>query len=528
LIFFVYPDPRGSEENQSGKKMIFKMMKSAKISSTIILTIFIVIVVNILSENYSIRLDLTKNKEYTLSKATRVILKNIDKPVTVTAYFSKDLPAKIGNIPGNLKDMLIEYGNASGGMVVYKFVNPAGNEELEKEAVNNGVQPVMINVREKDQVKQQKAFMGVIVSMGDEKEKIPVLTPGAPMEYALSTAIKKLSATNKPSIALIQGHGEASINDLTQAAAELSVLYNVEPLLLTDTSEIPEKFKTIALIRPTDTINAVQLSKLDGFLARGGNILLALNRVAGNFSNASGTSVSVGMEDWIKKKGVTISDSFIIDASCGSVTVQQQQGGFIMSSQISFPYMPIISKFADNPITKGLGSVNLQFASPITFSGDSSKKFIPIAFTSDKSGTVKAPVYFDIQKNWQQSDFPMSGIVVAAILEGKLSGDRTSRIVLISNGDFAVGSSQRGVRLPPGNISLLVNSIDWLSDDTGLIELRTKEVTSRPLKQIPDGTRSFLKWFNFLTPIILIIIYGLIRAQINRNRRIKRMEINYE
>ncbi len=100
------------------------MMKTAKISSTIILMTVIVIVVNILSENYSFRLDFTEGKEYTLSKATRNILKNLDKPVTITAYFSKDLPPNIGNVSGHLKDMLIEYGNRSNGMVVYKFVNP--------------------------------------------------------------------------------------------------------------------------------------------------------------------------------------------------------------------------------------------------------------------------------------------------------------------------------------------------------------------------------------------------------------------
>jgi ABC-type uncharacterized transport system involved in gliding motility auxiliary subunit len=234
------------------------------------------------------------------------------------------------------------------------------------------------------------------------------------------------------------------------------------------------------------------------------------------------------MENWLSQKGVTISESFVIDANCRAVTVKQQQDNFIMDTEVSFPYLPVISKFADNPITKGLGAVSLQFASPITFSGDSTKKFIPLAFTSAKSGVLKAPLYFDIQKKWQQSDFPMSGIVVAAILEGKLSGNRDSRIVLVSDGDFAINGSKRGSQLPKDNVSLIVNSIDWLSDDTGLIELRTKEMTSRPIKQLPDGTRTFLKWFNFISPIILIIIYGLIRVQINRNKRIKTMEMNYE
>jgi gliding-associated putative ABC transporter substrate-binding component GldG len=503
-------------------------MKTAKISYTILLVTVIVIIVNILSESYSFRLDFTEGKEYTLSKATRNILRNLDRPVTITAYFSKDLPPNIGNVSGNLKDMLIEYGNRSNGMVVYKFINPNEKEELEREAVQNGIQPVMINVREKDQVKQQKAYLGAVVSMGEEKETIPFFQPGAAMEYALSTALKKLSVVNKPAIALIQGHGEPAINELSQVYSELSILYSVEPFTMTDTSDIPEQYKTIAIIRPTDTIDAIQLTKLDNFLARGGNIFLALNKVEGDFSTVTGKVVNIGIDDWLKQKGITISDNFVIDASCSAVTMQQQQGNFIMSTQVSFPYLPVISKFAENPITEGLESVTLQFASPITFSGDSTKKFIPIAFSSAKSGTVRAPLYFDIQRQWTETDFPMSGIVVAGILEGKLAGNEDSKIVLVSDGDFAINGNQRGNQLPQDNVNLAVNSIDWLSDDTGLIELRTKQVTSRPIKEMSDGKKTFLKWLNFLLPIVLIIIYGLIRMQLNRNKRIKRMEVNYE
>ena len=202
----------------------------------------------------------------------------------------------------------------------------------------------------------------------------------------------------------------------------------------------------------------------------------------------------------------------------------QQEGNYT----VKFPYLPLIHKFADNPITKGLESVSLQFTSPILFSGDSSVKFTPIAFSSEKSGSLKTPLNFDLQKQWQLSDFPLSSLVVAAVLEEKLSGTNNSKIVLVSNGDFAVGTSQRRNQLPQDNISLLVNSIDWLSDETGLIELRTKEITSRPLKHLANSTVVLLKWLNFLAPIILIIVYGLIRMQLNHRKRIKRMEVSNE
>ncbi|MCZ7612722.1 MAG: hypothetical protein M5T52_04040 [Ignavibacteriaceae bacterium] len=82
--------------------------------------------------------------------------------------------------------------------------------------------------------------------------------------------------------------------------------------------------------------------------------------------------------------------------------------------------------------------------------------------------------------------------------------------------------------LSEDNISLMSNAIDWLSDDTGLIELRTKGVTSRPLDpSLEDGTKTLLKYLNFLLPIVLIIVYGVIRFQIKRKKRNELMNTEY-
>ena len=102
-------------------------------------------------------------------------------------------------------------------------------------------------------------------------------------------------------------------------------------------------------------------------------------------------------------------------------------------------------------------------------------------------------------------------------------------MVVFGDGDFAVnGEGENQQQLQPDNVSLMVNSIDWLSDDTGLIELRTKGVTSRPLDaQLEDGTKLFLKYLNFLLPIILIVLYGIIRFNTKRKIRNKLMSVDY-
>ena len=157
---------------------------------------------------------------------------------------------------------------------------PNEDEELEEqEAMQNGIQPVMINVREKDQMKQQRAYMGAVLSLGDRKEIIPVVEPGLAMEYTLSTAIKKLAVVNKPTVGFLQGHGEPSLNQLLQARQELGILYAVEALSVNDSTSIPPHIKTLAIVRPADSIPPMVLNELDRFLSGGGNLFIALNRV---------------------------------------------------------------------------------------------------------------------------------------------------------------------------------------------------------------------------------------------------------
>jgi gliding-associated putative ABC transporter substrate-binding component GldG len=502
-------------------------MKLDKSNLTILLIFAILIILNIIANQFYFRLDFSEGKQYTLSKATKDILRNLKEPVTVKAYFSKDLPPQLQSTRRDFEDMLIEYGKISDGQVLYEFINPSVDEQTESEAAQSGIQPVVINVREKDQMKQQKAYIGAVLNIGTSSEIIPVIEPGAAMEYALSTAIKKLAVAEKPSVGLLQGHGEPGISEMIQVNKELSILYSFEELTLTDSTIIPSRFKTIAIVAPKDSIPEYQLAQLDNFLARGGRIFVAINRVNGNLQSAYGMAVNTGLESWLAKKGIRVNENFVIDAKAVNVTMQQQIGNTIHLSSLLMPYIPIINNFADHPITKGLEAVILQFASNLEFTGDSGLTFTPLLYSSERANTQPAPQYFNYQKQWTEFDFPMKNLVLGAAIEGNAGGIPV-KMVVIGDGDFPVnGPRGQQQQLQEDNVNLMVNSVDWLSDDTGLITLRTKGVTSRPIKDMDDSKRAFLKWFNFLLPILLILIYGFIRFQIKRNQRVTRMEENW-
>lgn len=485
----------------------------------------IIVVVNLLASQFFVRLDLTEDQQYTLSPATKSILRNLEEPVSVKAYFSTNLPADFQKIRQDFQDMLIEYRNLSKGNVDYTFVDPNEDPTVEQDALQSGIRPILINVREKDQATQQKAFLGAIVSVGEQQEVIPFISQETPMEYTLTTSIKKISVLDKPSIGFITGHGEPALSDIGQAVQALSVVFSVENIDLNAEPSIPDRYRTVILLNPADSIPPEHLAKLDDYLSRGGKLLAALNAVDGDFSTAQGKAVENTVFTWLQEKGIKVEKSFAIDANCASVTVQQRQGFFTINTPVQFPFLPIISNFADHPATKGLEQVVLQFASPLYYEGTGQGTFTPLMHTSSKSGIVQAPTVFDVSnKRWSESDFPLSDIVVGGILEG-FDQSGSSRLVVFSDGDFPISQGGRGAN--PDNVSLLVNTIEWLSDDTGLSALRTKGIASRPIDQLEDNKRTFLKFLNFLLPIFLAIGYGIFRTQRNRAVRMRRMHERY-
>ncbi len=487
----------------------------------------ILILLNILANRFFFRIDLTEDNRYTLSDATKNILNELNDPVTITAYFSEGLPPNIDKTRIDFKEMLSEYATRSRGKILYEFINPNKDPLIEQEAQQSGISPVVINVREKDQSVQKKAYLGAILKYGEKTEIIPFIQPGTAMEYSLSSSLKKLTVAEKKLIGFIQGHGEPGISMIQQAMQALNVLNEVEGVNLTDSTYLA-RYETLVLIGPTDSIPENHFQMLDDYLAQGGKIVVAINRVEGDLQQSMGIEINTGLETWLANKNIQVEKNFIVDANCGSVNVVQQQGSFSFSTQVSFPYLPVFTNFADHPVTSGLETVVMQFASPVSYTGDTTLHFTPLVFSSDKSGTQSVPLYFNIQKKWTDNDFPMKSVVAAGILEGKIAGQGNAKLIVIGDGNFAVnGQGQQAQQQSPDNINLLVNSVDWLSDDTGLIELRTRGITSRMLDQIEDGKKNFLKWLNVLLPVLLIIAFGIIRSQRNRLIREKRRNENY-
>ncbi len=495
----------------------------------ILLVLAVLVLLNFVASKWFFRLDFTADNRYTLSDATKTILSDLNDPVTIDAYFSEDMPTQIDKSRQDFEDLLIEYKNRSGGNIEYQFINPNVSQEKEREVQQEGIMPISVQARERDQITQKRAYLGAVLKFGDEKEVIPVIQPGAAMEYSLSSAIKKIAITDKPKIGLVQGHGEPGIGELQQFKELMDILYLTESADLNN-AEALNAFQSLVIIAPKDSFSVAELSNLENFYTQGKGIAIALNRMDVQLQQGLVAPQSTGLETWLAQKGILVDENLVIDAKCGNITVQQNMGVFSIPRPIKFPYLPEITNFADHPITSGLEDVSFIFASTVAFAKqDEAQQFTSLVRSSGNADTQSPPISFDIDKQWTSADFRQRNLTMGGVLEDMTDPALPKRIVVFGDGDFVInGAGQQAQGQKPDNLSLFANAVDFVSGETGLNELRTKTIMSRPIeKELTDGKRQMIKMANFALPIALIVLYGILRYSNNRRKRRNWMQEDY-
>lgn len=204
---------------------LFKDKKSSIIQ--LLLAIGIAVSTNLIAEKLVWRFDLTANNQYTLSQTSIDMAESLEDPVTVTAYFSENLPPNLSQVKDELVNFLEEFRAYSNNNLEYRFVNPNKDKATEREAQQAGVRPVSISVRKQNQMSQKRAYLGLKFSYQGQTETVPVVRPGGSMEYTIASKIKQLTIEQKPKIGLLQGHGEPTQQAMKQLTTELKQRYDI-------------------------------------------------------------------------------------------------------------------------------------------------------------------------------------------------------------------------------------------------------------------------------------------------------------
>lgn len=491
-----------------------------RIEVKVILVLAILVFANVLSSIFSVRLDLTADQRYTLSDGTREILSSMEEPLMVKAYMSKDVNAQFDNHRREIMNLLEEYREISNGNIEIEVIDPNESEELEQEAQQAGIPPVNAGSQDRTKLEVSRAYLGLIFEYGDRSDIIPFLQQGNSIEYPITKSIKKIAYANKPKIGIVGGHGETKISEMKQANDEASINYELEAVTL-DAENLSD-YEALALLNPKDSMSASDIRALDTYYEGGGKLFVAYTNANVSFGGGPQGQQQPPMaserdhpiESWLAQKGVEIQNSLAIDANAGEIMVNQ---GFF-NMPVRFHYFPVVNKFGEHPISQDLKVMLLQFTSEVKYTG--SANYTSLAQTSEMSGSENLPVMFNIQRQWLESDFKGSELSLAGAIE---DGDK--RMVVISNGELVFnGEGQQGQQLQPDNVNFFVNSIDWLTQNTTLLSLRNKGVNYYPIDDSitkDEGKVALIKSVNLLLPLLIIIIYGFVRFQARKAKRLR-------
>ena len=509
----------------------------------LLLGIAIILAVNALGSVKFARFDLTSEKRYTLTEGTRSMLRQLDDLVFFRVYLEGNFPAGFKRLRNQTREMLDEF-RAYSGNLQYAFVNPLeapDRDGLMDMLVQKGLQPTQLQVREDDATSQQIIFPGALVSYRGKEVPLKLLqdqvgkpaedvlnNSGQALEYQLANTIRQLTATSRQKVAFLEGHGELENRYIADLANSLSDFYQVERLPLQNNLAELLEFKTLIAAKPQIAFTEEEKFLLDQYIMQGGSMLWLVDPVFATMDSLVPPSFeSIGMawplnlEDLFFRYGVRLNTDLLMDLRAAPIPVTTGMvGDRPQISLLPWYFFPLLDPVGDHKIVKNLNLVRSEFISSLdTVSAGGIEKTILLQ-TSPYTRVVPTPARVALELLQQQPDeqeYQAGPRSVAVLLEGSFQSVFRNRLkpevtlpegmtlreeslptamIVAADGDLVRNQfGQGGQPLPLGydrysgetfaNLDFIMNAVNYLADDSGILEARVKEVRLRML----DRTR---------------------------------------
>lgn len=504
-------------------KLNKNFLNRANSGLTIIIIIGILGVLNFFSYQFFYRLDLTQNKDYSISKISKNTAGQLEDVLTVKAYFSNNLPSQYLNLRQEVGDILEEYANYSGGKIKVEFIDPKDDAAIQRDLYLLGIPELQFNVLEKDKYQVVKGYLGIAVQYGDKKEVIPVVQNTGNLEYQITLAIKKVTNKIDATLGFVTSNGTVNINEeMSDAYKKLEELYKIRDIDLSKVKEIDSSVKTLIIAGPTVKFSDSQLKIIDKFLIKGGSILFLVDGVKIE-EGLTARANELGLEKLFSSYGLKLNKDLVADTNSGMASFSQ---GYITFST-NYPFWPKVIKAGfdkTNVAVSKLESLILPWASSVEILEDKidkENKFWHLAKTSDKA--MAQTGQFNL--NPESISFAGAGrgqYDLAVGIFGKFNSafDKTAsgngRIILVGDSDFIRDKFVRGM---PDNMIFFQNIVDSLSLDEDLINIRSEEISDRPLRDLSDPEKVLIRYLNIFGITVIVIAFGLVRYFLRRRKR---------
>ncbi len=382
------------------------------------------VLVNVIGIRYFLRADLTSAKIYSLSKASKDVVANIEDKVLVKAYFSPNLPGQFAGLERYLRDMLEEYRSFSRGHLKYEFIDPGSAKALEEEAQSFQIPPRQLRSIVKDKFEIIKAYTGVVFIYGDKKETIPVIDQVANLEYEITSLIGRITTDRQPILGITSTGTEQDKQSMQQLYEALARNYNVQPVDLNNV--IGCGADALLVMAPRQPLTEWQLFNLDQYLIDGGKLGMFMNWYHADIQQGmQAMPYGLNVNNFLNNFGLGLGEDMISDASSATVGVQQKQGLFTVNTPVQMPYFPIIQTFnSGHIITRDLQQLQTYYPSSVdtTLAAQKGYDSNVLFYSSNLSTRDSGPmVYLDPFRRRTRQDFPESNIPMAAVVTGKFT-----------------------------------------------------------------------------------------------------------
>jgi gliding-associated putative ABC transporter substrate-binding component GldG len=497
----------------------------------------ILVLVNFISVRTFFRWDFSRSHAYSLAKVSKQYMRDLQDPMTVKAFFTRNLPAPYNGNARYLRDLLDDYRAYSHGKFNFQFLDPADDPSLQKEATTLGVYQIQLTAIQKDKFEQKNGTMGLAIIYQDRREVIPLIQDTNGLEYQITGAIKKLLQKEARVIGVTQGYGEAGLSEgLENFRQLLAKNYEVTPVDLS-AGGIPDRVTTLLVAGPTKPMPEDALYRLDQFLRSGRNLaLLAPMLKADPRTTMQAQPVFSGLGRLLGAWGVSVQPNLIYDMQCQRITVAQRGPGFIMQNIVPYPPFPLVTNLnRDSPINQNLESFTLPFVSSLSLNDGVLKanglQGEVLARSSARAWEQKN--FFMLSPQFIQAPQPadlhvfdlaaaVSGKFPSAFADGQAprpsrKGDalpaflpeaKPARLVVVSCGDM-LSNDFMNPRNSDQIGQFALNLMDWVAQDPALIEIRNKGVAAVPLASVSDAHRQLVKYFNMIGLPLLVALGGL-------------------
>jgi ABC-2 type transport system permease protein len=526
-----------------------------------------IVLLNILASFVFVRLDLTEEKRYSLSDATKSLLENLaekdSNEVFVKVYLDGDeLPAGFERLKRAVTETLEEFKVYGETNIDYKFINPNAETDTKKreafymELAKKGMNPTQIVDNKNGRQVETIIFPYALVSVAGKE--VPVLllkgTQGKTaeeklnqsyenVEYELATAIRKLTLHERKKIGLLAEFTKLKPLNFSDLIASLQERYD---LFIIDAKSSPtfQGLDAMILPKPDFPVDDSTKYKIDQFVMGGGRMLFFVDGLKVDSVGLEGNyaqPLDLNLTDLLFKYGVRVNSNIIKDAgSCAMIPMVVGDMGDKPNIQpIPYRYYPLINNFGKSLITNNIDLVFSRYVASIdTVKADGVTK-TPLLMTTPYTKVLNAPAFVtfnDARTEADQAEYQGGVKTIAYLLEGKFqslyknrllpnadfkSESLPTKIIVCSDGDLIVNevSQKTGNPMPLGydkiskhtfgNKDFMLNAIDYLIDENGVIQARGKEVKLRPLNKIKTrDERTFWQILNIGLPVGLVLIFG--------------------